>query len=240
MASRPRRRRSSASRSTGSMWPRPRRSPGSPRRPRATTRSSIPRPPATAVPTCCGACASSATSTPPPRRPPTRSRCRRARTRRSSTSRRRTSRRWRAWSSASGTAGHVELPAHGEPDYDDLVDEYSGIGNLSPAVVMSVAEKSARAYVKSLGTVQIDWDGLSWAHRQQRNETPGPPPKDASQVLSRGDVVYVVADAAGHAQLAQIPEAQSALVALDPNDGSIGALVGGFDYFTNKYNRVTQ
>jgi len=139
-----------------------------------------------------------------------------------------------------GPAGHVELPAHGEPDYDDLVDEYSAIGNLSPAVVVSVAEKSARAYVKSLGTVQIDWDGLSWAHRQQRNETPGPPPKDASQVLSRGDVVYVVADAAGHAQLAQIPEAQSALVALDPNDGSIGALVGGFDYFTNKYNRVTQ
>src|SRR5437588_1282150 len=123
-----------------------------------------------------------------------------------------------------GPAGHVELPAHGEPDYDDLVDEYSAIGNLSPAVVVSVAEKSARAYVKSLGTVQIDWDGLSWAHRQQRNETPGPPPKDASQVLSRGDVVYVVADAAGHAQLAQIPEAQSALVALDPNDGSIGAL----------------
>src|SRR5207237_6467944 len=54
------------------------------------------------------------------------------------------------------------------------------------------------------------------------------------------DVIYVVADEAGHAQLGQIPEAQSALVALDPNDGSVVALVGGFDYFTNKYNRVTQ
>jgi penicillin-binding protein 1A len=139
-----------------------------------------------------------------------------------------------------GPAGHVELPAHGEPDYDDLVDEYSAIGNLSPAVVVSVGEKSARAYVKSLGMVQIDWDGLSWAHRQLRNETLGPPPKDARELLSRGDVIYVVADAAGHAQLGQIPEAQSALVALDPNDGSIVALVGGFDYFTNKYNRVTQ
>ncbi len=139
-----------------------------------------------------------------------------------------------------GPAGHVELPAHGEPDYDDLVDEYSTIGNLSPAIVVAVGEKSARAYVKSLGMVQIDWDGLSWAHRQLRNETLGPLPKDAGQVLARGDVIYVVADAAGHAQLGQIPEAQSALVALDPNDGSIVALVGGFDYFTNKYNRVTQ
>ncbi len=47
-------------------------------------------------------------------------------------------------------------------------------------------------------------------------------------------------DTFGHAQLAQVPEAQSALVALDPADGGIAALVGGFDYFTNKYNRVTQ
>src|SRR6201997_5150345 len=86
-----------------------------------------------------------------------------------------------------GPAGHVELPAHGEPDYDDLVDEDSAIGNLSPAAVTAVAEKSARAWVKSLGMVQIDWDGLSWAPRQQRNEMPGPPPKDAGQVLSRGD-----------------------------------------------------
>ena len=139
-----------------------------------------------------------------------------------------------------GPAGHADLPAHGEPHYDNLVDEYAAIGNLSPAIVTAVADKSARAYVKGLGAVQIDWDGLSWARRQLRSDTVGPAPKEASQVLSRGDVVYVVADAAGHAQLGQIPEAQSALVALDPNDGSIVALVGGFDYFTNKYNRVTQ
>jgi len=139
-----------------------------------------------------------------------------------------------------GPAGHVDLPAHGEPDYDDLIDEYSGVGNLAPAIVLAVADKSARAYVKALGEVQIDWDGLSWARRELRNDAVGPVPKDAAQVLSKGDVVYVVADDAGHAQLGQIPEAQSALVALDPNDGSIVALVGGFDYFTNKYNRVTQ
>jgi penicillin-binding protein 1A len=139
-----------------------------------------------------------------------------------------------------GPAGHVDLPAHGEPDYDDLVDEYSAIGNLSPAIVTAVAEKSVRAYVKSSGMVQIDWDGLTWARKELHNDGLGPVPKEASQVLSRGDVVYVVADDAGHAQLAQIPEAQGALVALDPNDGSIVALVGGFDYFTNKYNRVTQ
>jgi penicillin-binding protein 1A len=139
-----------------------------------------------------------------------------------------------------GPAGHVDLPPHAEPNYENLVDEYSAIGNLSPAIVTAVAERSARAYVKALGQVEIDWDGLSWARRELKNESVGPAPHDASQVVSRGDVIYVIADASGHAQLGQIPEAQSALVALDPNDGSIVALVGGFDYFTNKYNRVTQ
>ena len=139
-----------------------------------------------------------------------------------------------------GPAGHVDLPARGEPDYDDLVDEYASIGNLAPAIVQSVEDKTVHAYVKTLGPVQIEWDGMSWARKAGRNDTLGPVPQNAAQLLSKGDVIYVVADAAGHAQLGQIPEAQSALAALDPNDGSIVALVGGFDYFTNKYNRVTQ
>jgi penicillin-binding protein 1A len=139
-----------------------------------------------------------------------------------------------------GPAGHVELGGRTDSNYEDLVDEYSAIGNLSPAIIESVTDKTAKAYVRSIGAVQIDWEGLSWARRELKNEALGPAPKDAGQVLARGDVVYVVADNAGHAQLAQLPEAQSALVALDPNDGSVVALVGGFDYFTNKYNRVTQ
>jgi penicillin-binding protein 1A len=139
-----------------------------------------------------------------------------------------------------GPAGHVDLPAHGEVDFDDLVDEYASIGNLAPAIVQSVEDKTVHAYVKTLGPVQIEWDGMSWARKAGRNDALGPVPQNAAQLLSKGDVIYVVADAAGHAQLGQIPEAQSALAALDPNDGSIVALVGGFDYFTNKYNRVTQ
>jgi penicillin-binding protein 1A len=139
-----------------------------------------------------------------------------------------------------GPAGHVEIPGGAAPDFDDLVDEYASIGDLAPAIVTSVEERGVHAYVKAGGPVTIDWDGLSWAHKALPNEAVGAPPTRAAQVLKKGDVVYVVADEAGHAQLAQVPEAQSALVALDPNDGSIVSLVGGFDYFTNKYNRVIQ
>ena len=140
-----------------------------------------------------------------------------------------------------GPVGHVQLPAGGNPDrLEELVGEYVSAGNLLPAVVVSVAPKTVRVYAKGRGFSQIDWDGMSWARKAGANESVGPAPKSADEIVSRGDVVYVVADTSGHAQLGQIPEAQSALVALDPDDGGIAALVGGFDYFTNKYNRVTQ
>ncbi|HEV7446470.1 MAG TPA: penicillin-binding transpeptidase domain-containing protein, partial [Steroidobacteraceae bacterium] len=141
-----------------------------------------------------------------------------------------------------GPVGHVNVAPEGRPEQlDGLVDEYSTVGVLSPAVVVSVAEKTVRVYVKTRGFAQIDWDGMSWARKAAAaGEALGPPPKTASDVVAKGDVVYVVANSNGVAQLGQIPEAQSALVSLDPEDGGVSALVGGFDYFTNKYNRVIQ
>ena len=139
-----------------------------------------------------------------------------------------------------GPVGHVDSAENANPaQLDEMIDEYSSVGDLTPAIVVSVADKSVRVYVKSRGFAQIDWDGLSWAHKAQ-GDTVGPAPKSASEIVGRGDVVYVVIGAGTAAQLGQIPEVQSALVALDPRDGGIGALVGGSDYFSNKYNRATQ
>ncbi len=123
---------------------------------------------------------------------------------------------------------------------DAALSEIPEIGGLRPALVVSVAPQTARVYIRSLGYAQIQWDGMSWAHRRISDTRTGPAPKHAEDIVQRGDVVYVVTDGHGVAALAQLPEAQGALVALDPNDGAVAALVGGFDYFDNKFNRVTQ
>lgn len=123
-----------------------------------------------------------------------------------------------------------------------LIDEFPMVGGLSPAIVMEVRERSARLFVKGPGATNLPWEGMSWARRTQPGQRPGAAPKTAAEVLSRGDVVYVLAGQ-GAAQLVQVPEAQSALVALDPEDGAVAALVGGFDYFdreSGKFNRATQ
>jgi penicillin-binding protein 1A len=140
-----------------------------------------------------------------------------------------------------GPAAHMELGTGSRPEeFEALLDPYTTVGDLSPALVVSVADKAARTFVKSRGFAQVEWEGLSWARRELRQDVLGPAPKSAHDILLPGDVVYVVADGGGTAQLAQPPAAQSALVALDPNDGAIAALVGGFDFFTNKFNRATQ
>ena len=114
------------------------------------------------------------------------------------------------------------------------------VGPLLPAVVLNVADQSAMVYAKDLGFQQIDWDGLAWARKQLDNERTGPAPKTAAEVLGRGDVIYIYTDGKHTAQLVQLPEAQAALVSVDPTDGAVSALVGGFDYFSNKFNRAVQ
>jgi penicillin-binding protein 1A len=114
-----------------------------------------------------------------------------------------------------------------------------GAGLLLPAVVTKVAETSATVHIRFGGSAVIRWDGLSWARPAVRGGA-GAAPRKAADVVSVGDVVFVVTDQRGAALLAQLPQAQSALVAMDPADGAIVSLVGGFDFYRNKFNRATQ
>jgi len=120
-------------------------------------------------------------------------------------------------------------PAQLEP----LLADTPPIGNLLPAVVVSVAPAAARVYLRGGGLAQIEWEGMAWA----RGDAPS---GHADTLLHRGDLIYVISNGHGAAQLGQVPEAQGALVALDPQDGAVVALVGGFDYFSNAWNHVTQ
>jgi penicillin-binding protein 1A len=144
-----------------------------------------------------------------------------------------------------GAANKVELTGNeNDEGLEKLLDEYGTVGNLKPAIVLNVAEKQVSVHIKKDGDAKIEWAGMAWAKRQLNDQQAlGPEPKSAAEIVSRGDVVYVVhSKADAPAELAQIPEAQSALIAIDPNNGAIISLVGGFDYFEGqgKFNRVIQ
>ena len=140
-----------------------------------------------------------------------------------------------------GASAKVDLTSNTTAaELDGQLEEFPIIGGLKPAIVEQVEARSAKVYVKDLGLVDLPWEKLAWARRELPEEKIDRAPTQASEILSRGDVIYTVGRTAESLMFVQVPEAQSALVSVDPKDGAIVALVGGFDFFQSKYNRVTQ
>ena len=140
-----------------------------------------------------------------------------------------------------GPTAKVELPEAPSVDFfTGELEQFPVIGGLRPAIVRRVEARSAQVFVKDLGVMDLSWEKLSWARRELPDEKVGPAPTQAAQILAPGDVIYTVGNTAQNLQFVQVPEAQSALVSIDPKDGAVSALVGGFDYFQSKFNRVTQ
>jgi penicillin-binding protein 1A len=140
-----------------------------------------------------------------------------------------------------GASAKVDLSKISTPaQFDAQLEEFPIIGGLKPAIVQQVEAKSAKIYVKDLGLVTLPWEKLVWARRELPDEKVDRYPSQASEILSRGDVIYTVGRTPDSVLFVQVPEAQSALVSVDPKDGAIVALVGGFDFFQSKFNRVVQ
>jgi penicillin-binding protein 1A len=140
-----------------------------------------------------------------------------------------------------GASAKVDLSKVTTPaQFDAQLEEFPVIGGLKPAIVQQVEAKSAKIYVKDVGVVTLPWEKLAWARRELPDEKVDRYPTQASEILSRGDVIYTVGRTPESVLFVQVPEAQSALVSVDPKDGAIVALVGGFDFFQSKFNRVTQ
>ncbi|MEI8632226.1 transglycosylase domain-containing protein [Vibrio sp. PP-XX7] len=117
--------------------------------------------------------------------------------------------------------------------------------DMYPAIVMDVADKSATIWVKNHGIQFIQWDGMKWARRFVTSKKQGPEPQQASDILATGQQIWVrninEADpTTSFWHLSQVPAANTAFVAMDPDSGAVLALVGGFNFIHSKFNRATQ
>ena len=110
---------------------------------------------------------------------------------------------------------------------------YPAFNHLEPALVLSVGEKEITAATSNGKKIAILWPGMSWARHAGRT------PTRANQIASQGDVIYAFQQN-DHWFLSQIPDAEAALIALNPQNGGIEALVGGFNFIKSKFNRATQ
>jgi penicillin-binding protein 1A len=125
--------------------------------------------------------------------------------------------------------------ANGEP-----LETFRRYSNMTPAKVTKVNARSFEATMPSGENVTVNWSGMSWARKYISADRIGYFPSNASQIVSKDDIIRLIPTTSAGWQLGQIPKVQGSLVSLNPDTGAVRALVGGFDFNHSKFNRALQ
>ncbi|BDH44279.1 penicillin-binding protein 1A [Salmonella enterica subsp. enterica serovar Choleraesuis] len=112
-------------------------------------------------------------------------------------------------------------------------------GPLLPAVVTKTSETEATAQLADGSSVSLTMDGMRWARPWRSDTAQGATPRKVTDVVATGQQIWVRNTDSGW-WLAQVPDVNSALVSLNPDNGAVIALVGGFSFEQSKFNRATQ
>ena len=136
-----------------------------------------------------------------------------------------------------GPERFVDMPTNAlevEDAVDDALSDNPDNGDVMSAVVLEANPKRILAMRANGETLEITGDGLKPAQSGLAGKA-GPNVK-----IRRGALIRVAKTAKNMWEVTQLPEVEGAFVALDPRDGAVRALVGGFDFGKNKFNHVTQ
>lgn len=106
--------------------------------------------------------------------------------------------------------------------------EIPTIGDTLPAYIINITDSTVTARLQNNAIIEIAWKNIKWVRNAMKS------------ILKPGDIIRTRQLKDNTWTLAQIPKAEGAFVSINPADGAILALSGGFDFFRNKYNRATQ
>lgn len=125
-------------------------------------------------------------------------------------------------------------------EWDSTLRSTRVIAGMHPAIVTEVGEQTLTLLLPSGEQQTLLWDqGMQGLRLYRTVNARSAPIRTAAEAFSVGDLIRVrlVEDSA---QLAQLPDVQAALVAMDPQDGALRALIGGYDFGLSNFNRATQ
>ncbi|MFW2082467.1 penicillin-binding protein PBP1a [Acinetobacter guillouiae] len=129
----------------------------------------------------------------------------------------------------------------GAEAHDKPLKEFIAYANTYPAEVIKVGSNSFDAKMQDGSTVTVPWSGMSWARKYINANAVGGAPSRASQIVTVKDIIRLRPNENKTAwSLVQTPKAQGQLIAINPNDGSIEAVVGGYNFYQSKFNRAIQ
>jgi penicillin-binding protein 1A len=136
-----------------------------------------------------------------------------------------------------GPEAVIDLPKNGinQQELEDALEDVTDSDGIHAAVVLAVNSKFVRAYRKGGESIKISGEGLKFAKKFLSGKV-----GTGQQRIRPGSLIRVIKGEKGAWQIVQLPKAEAALVSINPEDGAIRALVGGFDFNHNQFNHITQ
>ncbi|WP_185073515.1 penicillin-binding protein 1A [Pseudomonas protegens] len=131
------------------------------------------------------------------------------------------------------------LPGKTQAAWATELTKQRTISGLEPAIVTQVEKNGVQVLTRN-GEEHVAWDTMKWARPFLNTNSMGAVPRQPADVAQVGDLIRVQRQTDNSLKFSQIPVAQGALVTLDPQNGAIRALVGGFAFEQSNYNRAMQ
>jgi penicillin-binding protein 1A len=133
-----------------------------------------------------------------------------------------------------GAEGYAELTGTTEEDYEDALSDVNDSDDLLAALVLEASPKQVKVFLRGGDTHLISGEGLKFAARMLEDKAA------PNKRIQRGAIVRVQKDEKGAWAIVQLPEVEAAFLSVNPQDGAVRSLVGGFDFNRSKFNHVTQ
>lgn len=133
--------------------------------------------------------------------------------------------------------GYMEIPAARDAIADAIEDElakYPDSDGILSAVVLEASPGRVRAVLSSGNEISVTGNGLNFAASGLTSNA------GSNKQIRRGSIIRLAQDIQGNWNIVQMPQIEAAFVSLNPNDGAIKSLIGGFDFTQKKFNHVTQ
>jgi penicillin-binding protein 1A len=124
--------------------------------------------------------------------------------------------------------------AKAEEDVENALAEIGDVDEFAAAIVLQATARNVRVSRGKGSSIDVNPEGLRFVSNYLGDKT------SSNKRIQRGAIVRIIERKPGQWEITQLPEVQAAIVACDTSDGGIRALVGGFQFDRNKFNRVTQ
>ncbi len=140
-----------------------------------------------------------------------------------------------------GAEAHIDLKdSNTTASWDEILRPFKPVAGTTPGLVTGIEDEIALVYQPDGQTIALSLGDMQWARKFISRDRQGAAPESVADVLKPGDIIRTRLRDGGQRQLVQLPQTEGLLISLSPRDGSIKALVGGYDYTRSKFNRVVQ